>query len=151
MRRMAFWAGLAAIVAFTLVAAARPQGPTTDADRVAAIAAELRCPVCQGLSVADSDSETARNIRTDIAQRVNEGQSAAQVRKAYVTRYGEWVLLRPERGGVTGLVWFAPPLAAAAATAGLILALWRWRHQRRFTPSRDDVDLVAQALGQRRN
>jgi cytochrome c-type biogenesis protein CcmH len=151
MRRMAFWAGLAAIVAFTLVGAARPQEPTTDADRVAAIAAELRCPVCQGLSVADSDSETARNIRTDIARRVSEGQSPDQVRQAYVARYGEWVLLRPERDGVTGLVWFLPPLAAAAATAGLVVALWRWRHQRRFTPSRADVDLVAQTLEHRRN
>jgi cytochrome c-type biogenesis protein CcmH len=151
MRRMAFWAGVAAVVAFTLVVAARPQGPTTDAARVAAIAAELRCPVCQGLSVADSDSETARNIRTDIVRRVSEGQSAAQVRQAYVARYGEWVLLRPERGGFAGLVWFLPPLGAAAGTAGLVVALWRWRHQRRFTPSRADVDLVAQALEQRRN
>lgn len=151
MRRIAFWAGLAAVVAFTLVASARPQGPTTGADRAAAIAAELRCPVCQGLSVADSTSETARNIRADIAQRVSEGQSAAQVRQAYVARYGEWILLRPERRGVTGMVWAIPPLAAAAGSAALVLALWRWRHQRRFAPSRADVDLVAEALDARRS
>ena len=116
-----------------------------------AIAADLRCPVCQGLSVADSDSETARTIRTDIARRVSEGQSASEIREAYVARYGEWVLLRPERSGLAGLVWLVPPFAAAAGTAGLIAALWRWRHQRRFKPSVADLDLVSRALEERRN
>lgn len=151
MRRMAFWAAVAAVLVFTLVAAAQPSGPRTDADRVSTISAELRCPVCQGLSVADSDSETARNIRTDIARRISEGQSSAEIRDAYVARYGEWILLRPERRGVTGLVWLVPPVAAAAATAGLVAVLWRWRHQRRFTPSAADEDLVARALEARQN
>ena len=150
MRRLAFWAAVASVVTFTLVAAAQTSAPRTDGDRVSAIAAELRCPVCQGLSVADSDSETARNIRTDIARRITDGQSADQIRDAYVARYGEWVLLRPERRGVATLVWLVPPLAAAAGAAGLVAALWRWRHQRRFTPSRADVDLVARARNERR-
>lgn len=151
MRRMAFWGAVAVLFVFTLVVAAQPSGPRTDGDRVTAIAAELRCPVCQGLSVADSDSETARSIQTDIARRVSEGQSADEVKEAYVARYGEWVLLRPERSGVTGLVWLIPPFAAAAATAGLVAALWRWRHQRRFTASADDIDLVSRALERREN
>lgn len=151
MRRMAFWAALAAVLVFTFAAAAQPSGPRTDGDRVSAIAADLRCPVCQGLSVADSDSETARSIRADIAQRVADGQSAEEVRDAYVARYGEWILLRPERSGVTGLVWLIPPFAAAAATGGFIAVLWRWRHQRRFTPSAADEDLVARALQGRQN
>ena len=151
MRRMAFWAAVAAVSVFTFVAAAQPSGPRTDADRVGAIAADLRCPVCQGLSVADSDSETARNIRTDIARRVADGENADEIRDAYVARYGEWVLLRPERSGVTGLVWLIPPFAAAAATVGLVALLWRWRHQRRFTPSAADQDLVARALEVRQN
>ena len=151
MRRLAFWTTVAAVLVFTLVAAAQPSGPRTDGDRVSAIAADLRCPVCQGLSVADSDSETARNIRTDIARRISEGQSADEVRNAYVARYGEWVLLRPGRSGVTGLVWLVPPFAAATATAGLVAALWRWRRQRRFKPSAADEDLVARALEGRQN
>ena len=151
MRRMLFWAGIAAVLVFTLAAAAQPSGPRTDKDRVAAVAAELRCPVCQGLSVADSDSETARSIRTDIVRRVADGQNADEIRDAYVARYGDWVLLRPERTGVSGIVWLIPPFAAAAATGGLIALLWRWRHQRRFTPSAADEDLVTRALADRQN
>ena len=149
MRRIGFWAAIGAVIVFALVVAARPTGPSTDAQRVASITAELRCPVCQGLSVADSDSETARNIRTDITRRVTAGETAAEIRAAYVARYGEWVLLRPERTGFTGLVWLIPPLAAAAGAAGLIMALWRWRHQRHYTPSEDDVERVARALERR--
>lgn len=150
MKRLAFWAVVASVVVFALVAAARPQGPTTDADRVAAIASGLRCPVCQGLSVADSESPTARDIRNDIARRIAAGQSGDEIRSAYVARYGEWILLRPERDGLGGLVWLVPPLAAAGGTAGLTIALWHWRGQRRYTASQADVDLVARALRESR-
>lgn len=151
MKRLAFWAVVASVVVFALVAAARPQGPTTDGDRVTAIASELRCPVCQGLSVADSESPTARDIRNDIAKRVAAGQSTAEIRDAYVARFGKWVLLRPQRDGLSGLVWLVPPLAAAGGTAGLTVGLWRWRRQRRYTASEADIELVARALGESRS
>lgn len=150
MRRLAFWATLGAAIVFSLVVASRPTAPRSDGQRVTAIAAELRCPVCQGLSVADSDSETARDIRTDITRRVTAGETPAEIRDAYVARYGEWILLRPERSGFTSLVWLVPPLAAAGGTAGLIIALWRWRHQRHYKPSQADVDLVARAMSESR-
>jgi cytochrome c-type biogenesis protein CcmH len=150
MKRLSFWAVVASVVVFALVAAARPQGPTMDGDRVTAIASELRCPVCQGLSVADSDSPTARDIRNDIAKRVAVGQSGDEIRDAYVARFGEWVLLRPERDGLGGLVWLVPPVVAAAGAAGLTVGLWRWRKQRRYTASEADVELVARALRESR-
>lgn len=151
MKRLAFWAAVASVIAFALVAAARPQGPTTDGDRVTAIARELRCPVCQGLSVADSDSPTSRDIRNDVAKRVAAGQRNDEIRDAYVARFGEWILLRPERDGLSGLVWLVSPLVAAAGTAGLTVGLWRWRKQRRYTASEADVELVARALHESRS
>ena len=92
--------------------AARPQ-PLTAAERVDCISAELRCPVCQGLSVADSPSETARSMRALVAQRVAEGRSDDEIRAEFVRSYGDWILLSPPLLSANGLVWLAPLLAIA--------------------------------------
>ena len=71
------WLIVAAVLAVAVAVAwsARPH-PITDADRVDRIAAELRCPVCQGLSVEDSPSDTARSMKALVATRVAEGLPA---------------------------------------------------------------------------
>ena len=97
----------------TLVGAAgwtaRPQ-PVTDAQRVARISTELRCPVCQGLSVQDSPAETAREMRDLVTQRVAEGRTDDEIRAEFRRSYGDWVFLAPPLGGPTGLVWLVPVL-----------------------------------------
>ncbi len=112
---------LAAAVAVVAAVAwsARPQ-PVTDAVRVDAIASELRCPVCQGLSVSDSPSETAREMRDLVAQRVAEGRSDYEIRAEFRRSYGDWVFLTPPLFGLTGLVWLAP---LAALVVGALFAL----------------------------
>jgi cytochrome c-type biogenesis protein CcmH len=89
--------------------AARPQ-PVTDAQRVARIGAELRCPVCQGLSVQDSPAETAREMRDLVAQRVAEGRTDDEIRAEFRRSYGDWVFLTPPLGGPSALVWLVPVL-----------------------------------------
>jgi cytochrome c-type biogenesis protein CcmH len=120
---------LAAIVVLAagVAWAARPQ-PVTAADRVDRIAAELRCPVCQGLSVADSPSETARSMRALVAQRVAEGRTDDEIRAEFVRSYGDWILLSPPLLSPNGLVWLAP-LAAIAFGAWLA-----WRRARAPAP-----------------
>lgn len=149
MKRLANWAAIAAFIAAALTLGLRP----TDADansasmRVERLAAELRCPVCQGLSVLDSDSPTARDIRADIRRRVAAGESAATIRSAYVDRYGKWILLRPSTSGFDGLVWAFPAAAGAAGAVGLSAAFWRWRRDSRGRrPTEDERRLVAAAL-----
>lgn len=144
MTRLGGWAVVVALVAFSLVLAARPVTTASGPDRAAAIAATLRCPVCQGLSVKDSDSSTARDLRADIRRRVDAGQSDAEIRSAYVARYGEWILLRPRREGFGAVVWIVPPIAAAAASAGLVVALSRWRRLDR-PPTEEDRQLIDRA------
>jgi len=119
------WMVVIAVLAIGLAVAwsARPQ-PVTSADRVARIAAELRCPVCQGLSVQDSPSETARSMKDPIAQRVAEGRSDDAIRAEFVRSYGEWILLSPPVVSLSGLVWVAPLLAIIA---GALFALDRAR------------------------
>jgi cytochrome c-type biogenesis protein CcmH len=110
-------------IAAALVLAARPHEPTA-AERVDRITAELRCPVCQGLSVKDSPSETARQMRDLVAARVREGKSDAEIEAEFRAAYGDWVLLSPPIASWSGLVWLAP---LAAIAAGVILASARVR------------------------
>lgn len=149
MRRLLAWAAVAAAIAASLAIGVRPNGdgamPAGGVDRVAA---GLRCPVCQGLSVKDSDSPTARDIRDDIRRRLDDGETAAEIRQAYVDRYGEWILLRPPTSGFNALVWALPAAAMAAGTVTLAGLFWRWRRRGSDRPPTDDERrLVASARG----
>jgi cytochrome c-type biogenesis protein CcmH len=112
------WIVVAAILAVGLAVAwsARPQ-PLTAAERVDRISAELRCPVCQGLSVQDSPSETARSMRALVAQRVAEGRTDDEIRAEFRQSYGDWILLSPPLLSPSGLVWLAPLVAIALGAA----------------------------------
>jgi cytochrome c-type biogenesis protein CcmH len=110
---------LAAALAF----AARPHEATAE-ERIDQITTELRCPVCQGLSVKDSTSETARQMRDLVTQRVREGKTNAEIEAEFRAAYGDWILLSPPVASWTGLVWLVP---VAALVAGLVLVTGRLR------------------------
>ena len=119
------WLIVAAVLAVAVAVAlsARPH-PVTDADRVDRIAAELRCPVCQGLSVEDSPSDTARSMKALVAIRVAEGRTDDEIRAEFQRSYGDWILLSPPLLSGSGLVWLAP---LAVVIAGALFALDRTR------------------------
>jgi cytochrome c-type biogenesis protein CcmH len=83
------------------------------------LAAELRCPVCQNLSVGDSPSEMANQMRDMIREKLKNGESPDQVRAYFVSRYGEWILLAPKRQGFNWVAWLLP-FCAILAGAGAI-------------------------------
>ena len=113
--RAALVVALLAVAGAALLAAwPAPAGPE---ERVERIVAELRCPVCQGLSVADSPSESARQMRDLVAQRVAEGRTDAEIREEFRRSYGDWVFLTPETGGPAALMWLAPVLLVGAGLA----------------------------------
>jgi cytochrome c-type biogenesis protein CcmH len=127
-RRAAGWLALAAVLVVALVVGVASDPPArTDADRARALAETVACPQCDGQSVADSDSDAAKGIRTRIDQRIAEGASDAQIRDEFAAAYGERVLLTPGRSGVSSLVWTLPVVALVAAFAGLAFAFRRWR------------------------
>lgn len=101
----------------------------SDGERVASISATIRCPQCRGQSVAESNVTIAREIRADIRLRIAEGQSDDEIRQAYIDRFGRSVVLTPDAGGFTGLVWIIPVVAAAAAIAAVAFAFARWRNE----------------------
>jgi cytochrome c-type biogenesis protein CcmH len=116
--------GLALLaLAAALVFAARPHEVTAD-ERIDQITTELRCPVCQGLSVKDSTSDTARQIRDLVAQRVRDGKTNAEIEAEFRAAYGDWILLSPPVASWSGLVWLVP---VAALAAGLVFAADRLR------------------------
>ncbi|MGH7411624.1 MAG: cytochrome c-type biogenesis protein [Candidatus Methylomirabilis sp.] len=80
-------------------------------DQAQLLATELRCPVCQNLSVADSPSEMANQMREVIREKLNSGESADQILAYFVSRYGEWILLSPKREGFNWVAWLLPFVA----------------------------------------
>jgi len=137
----------AVIVAALVIAGARPgKAPKSAAARTEAIAEDLRCPVCQGLSIADSHSPTAEAIKEDIRRRVDAGESNAAIKAHYIDSYGEWILLRPKASGVGALVWVLPVSALLLAAGGLALAFRRWGRQPAMAATDEDRALVEAAL-----
>lgn len=92
-----------------------------------AIGLGLRCPVCQGLSVADSTSEAAVSMQRRIRELVAAGYSREQIEAYFVDRYGEWVLLDPPANGLNWLIWLAPGLAAGFGLVWAASVVTRWR------------------------
>src|SRR5262245_17886752 len=95
---LAIVTALTVIVSAALPSAAQTR-PAVNEDVVHDIAAQLRCVVCQNLSVADSPSEMASQMRAIIRERLAAGESPAEVQRYFVDRYGEWILLSPPRRG----------------------------------------------------
>lgn len=142
-RSIAPWLLLGGLVIAALVWAAWPGGSQTASERAHELATEIRCPDCEGLSVADSSTSSAAAIRRDVRTRVHQGQSDAVIRQAYVDRYGESILLDPQGGGLGFLVWGVPIVALVLGAGGLALAMRRWRGEPRMHATHADESLVA--------
>jgi cytochrome c-type biogenesis protein CcmH len=142
------WGALGVVVVVALVWAAWPRGGEPGpAVRASELSTELRCPDCEGLSVADSSTTTARAIRREIRARVDRGESDEEIRQAYVDRYGESILLKPEGGGLGIVVWGLPIAALLIGAVGLAFALRRWRREPHLHATGADEALVARTRG----
>ena len=100
--------------------------------RARSLSEELRCLVCQNQSIDDSDAPLARDIRILIRQRIAQGESNETVRAYLVSRYGDFILLKPPFKPETLLLWLSPALVLGA---GLGAALFARRRAPRSTPA----------------
>jgi cytochrome c-type biogenesis protein CcmH len=146
--RLAFlsWVGLVLAVAAGLwLGSSRPAAAPTLSQRTEAIAAQIRCPSCEDLTAAESNSQTAVAVRELIRSDLAKGQSQAQIESYLVARYGSDIILRPSGRGLSALVWLVPLVAASAGLGGAVIGLLRWR-RRPGGPSQEDRLLVEAAL-----
>ena len=149
MSRRLSWLTLALVLVVALVIGATDdRAPRTEADRVNALASEIQCPTCAGLSAAESDAAAAQAVRDEIRTRLRDGQSGAEIRSYFVSRYGRGILLKPEASGVAGLVWVLPVALGLLAAGGLVATFRRRRREQDGVadPSADDRALVESAL-----
>jgi cytochrome c-type biogenesis protein CcmH len=102
-------------------------GPALDA-RTNEVGALLRCPVCQGLSVADSPATMARNMKLEVREKLAAGYDQEQILAWFERSYGEFVRLRPPLRGMNWLVWLGP---AAFLVVGGAVVSWALRSSRR--------------------
>jgi cytochrome c-type biogenesis protein CcmH len=147
MRTWGPWAALVVVVAVALLVGTRSGGHPTQAQQVAAIASEVRCPACEGQSAELSDAPAAAAVRTFIQAQVQAGQSKGEIEQQLEDRYGSDILLRPPASGVAGLVWVLPVVAFVVALAALTMAFRRWRRTLETEVSDADRARVADALG----
>jgi len=117
---------LAAAVALAGAAAPAPQAPQDLEEQVREIAAQLRCPVCQNLSVGDSPSGLANEMRGVIREKLKAGESRQQIEAYFTSKYGEWILLAPMKKGFNLLAWGLPFVGIVAGAFAVVFLTRRW-------------------------
>jgi cytochrome c-type biogenesis protein CcmH len=114
--------------------------------RARALSAQLRCMVCQNQSIDDSNAELAKDLRVLVRERITAGDSDEAVIDYVVSRYGEFVLLKPRLETKTLLLWGAPIVLLLAGAAVMIVSARRRSGRATGTPlsaeERDRLDAV---------
>lgn len=104
-------------------------GATDDAAlerRTSEVASGLRCPVCQGVSVEDSPTDLAREMRGVVREQLAAGRTPDEVRAFFEAKYGEWILLEPKANGFNLIVYILPWLALLAGLGVIVIVVRRW-------------------------
>ncbi len=99
-------------------------------ERTVTIAKQLKCPVCQNVPVAYSQSQLADEMRQVIRDKLTQGESEEAIIQYFVDRYGEDVLLEPRRAGFSLLLWLAAIGVVAFGGAVVGIVLWNWSRAR---------------------
>ena len=122
------WVGVLTVVVVALsIAVLSHHHQPNNSERSLDLAEQFACPVCEGQSVGQSDSSTAKAIRSEIATRVDQGETNEQITNFLLGAYPS-ISLKPQASGVVGLVWITPVVAFITAVAGLIVVFRRWRN-----------------------
>ncbi len=150
-RRQGLLKGLALALALTLAPGARAldaaemfDDPAREA-RARDIGRELRCLVCQNESIFDSNAGLARDLRVLVRERMDAGDSDAEVLAYVAERYGDFVLLKPRVTGQTLVLWGAPAIFLLLG-AGAVLAYHRGRRRAPAAALSSEERLEAQRL-----
>lgn len=126
MRRLILGLALA-VIAVTSAAAQEPMSAEEALEaRTAQLASQLRCVVCQGQSLQDSPSELAQQMRAVVKEQLAAGKSDDEIKRYFVEKYGEWILLEPQAHGFNIVAWVLPPVVLVAGGVFLFFRMRRW-------------------------
>lgn len=146
MRRLIALLALLMLPLAVLATATPTEQDPVAAKRAVALAAQLRCLVCQNQSIAESDAELAVDLRRQINEQISAGRSDREIVSFMTDRYGDFVLYRPPFNAQTLLLWLGPALLAFAALAVFGRALLRSRRRAVDRPLTDAERAEAQRL-----
>ncbi|MBC7664748.1 MAG: cytochrome c-type biogenesis protein CcmH, partial [Caulobacter sp.] len=93
--------------------------------RMLAITGELRCLVCQNQTIADSHADLAVDLRQEVREMLQRGQTPDQIRRYMTDRYGDFILYRPPLNATTAVLWGAPAGLLAIALVALAVVIRR--------------------------
>ncbi len=111
--------------------------------RAKALQRELRCVVCQGQSIDESNSPLAADMRRLIREQIQDGKSDDDVKGFLVARYGTFVLMNPPVSGDTYLLWFGPLVLVLLGAGAIGVTVLRARRRLVTEPVPEDLDLPA--------
>jgi cytochrome c-type biogenesis protein CcmH len=142
------WLPLMAALVIALVAlvagSSGGQAPTP-AERTASIANRVKCPTCQGLTVEQSKTPLAVDIRSQIERQVDLGRTDSEIIGGLTKSYGNTILTNPPATGAGAVVWVAPIAFVVLAFIGLAAALRRWSKASLRVVEDDDLAAVRRA------
>lgn len=118
-----------------------------DEDRYKHLIIELRCLVCQNQSLADSDAGLAHDLRREVWELMDQGQSDTQIIEFLVTRYGDFVLYNPPVKPSTYILWYGPFVLLAIGLLVLLRTLKRRGSQTESGFSAEEQERLKQVLG----
>ncbi len=142
--KWASWAFLGIIIVVSLtVGIVDNDSPQSPGERAASIARTIRCPQCDGETVAESNAPIAIEIRADINRRVSAGETTQDIRNVMANLYGNDILLVPPGEGFGSSVWIIPIVGLSLALGILGIAFWRWRFVNSYYNINSDDDDIA--------
>ncbi|HXH09441.1 MAG TPA: cytochrome c-type biogenesis protein [Alphaproteobacteria bacterium] len=135
------WSACIVVIALSLMPCSLWAASTDLETQVREIAQQLRCPVCQGLSVSDSPSELAHEMRAVVREQLQQGKTRQEILDYFVQRYGEWILLAPPKRGFNLVIWFLPFVLLPAGALAVYAGTRRWvRNRQAVTPPSAALD-----------
>ena len=137
---------LVALVLAALVLAA-PAAASEQHPSWRVLEGQLMCPICEGETLAQSDSAAAQRIKVEIQQRIAAGDTRSQIKRRLVAEWGERILAAPPRHGFDLLAWLLPIVGVLGGAAVLGVLAWGWTREREPEPAPERWSLNGHPLG----
>ena len=122
-----------------------------DEQRYMALISQLRCLVCQNQSLADSDADLAHDLRVEVYEHMQKGETDQEVIDFLVARYGDFVLYNPPVKPSTYLLWYGPFVLLGVGLILLVINIRRRQRQRENAFSPEEQARIDALLGNERD